>query len=70
MMQSRLELQRMRRLSDHTNIASDVFKSYSFKASDNRDFGALVDFESVNAAKPFREIATNGYKPGVSGLLD
>jgi N-terminal acetyltransferase B complex non-catalytic subunit len=69
-MQSRLELQRMRRLTDHTNIVGEIFKSYSFKSSDNRDFGALVDFEPSNAQRSFRDIATNGYKPGVSTSLD
>jgi N-terminal acetyltransferase B complex non-catalytic subunit len=64
-MQSRLELQRMRRLTDHTNITGEIFKSYSFTSSDNRDIGALVDFESAKTTRPFRDIATGGYRPGV-----
>jgi N-terminal acetyltransferase B complex non-catalytic subunit len=70
-MQSRLELQRMKRLTDDDSISMSSYipKSYVFKSHDNRDFGVLVDFETAKASANFRTIATGGYKPKVSFLL-
>jgi N-terminal acetyltransferase B complex non-catalytic subunit len=65
--QSRLELQRMKRLTDDSSTSSSIPRSYSFASSDNRDYGIIADFEQATSAVPFRTIATGGYKPGVSG---
>jgi N-terminal acetyltransferase B complex non-catalytic subunit len=65
-MQYRLELHRMRRLTGDPKATTEIFKTYSFKSYDNRDFGAIVNFEPVASRKLFQEIVTGGYKPSVS----
>lgn len=62
--QSRLELQHMRRLTDQGVTTNQIFSSYSFESSDNRDFSALMNFEPASASRSFRDIATGGHMPG------
>ena len=64
--QFRIELQRMRRLTDDARATTEIPKSWDINFRDNRDFEAIVNFEPAAATKKFHELATCGRRPGVS----
>ena len=64
--QYRLELQRMRRLTDDSKATTEIPRSFELTFSDNRDSGAIVNFEPASATRSFYEIATGSFKPCVS----
>lgn len=64
--QSRIELQRLKRLTDHGDVSNSTPRSFSLLSSDNRDFSVVVDFEQNSSSRSFRTIATGGFKPHVS----